>query len=119
MLKEFKEFISKGNLIDLAVAVVLGLAFNTVVQSVVADIFTPIIAAIFGEPDFSSITIRIGDGVIRIGSFLNALIAFVIVAFVLFLVFRAYNRAFPKEEEPAGPTEVELLTEIRDELRRR
>jgi large conductance mechanosensitive channel len=119
MLQEFKEFISRGNLIDLAVAVVLGLAFNAVVQSVVADIFTPIIAAIFGEPDFSSIVIRIGDGVIRIGTFLNAVIAFVTVAFVLFLVVKAYNRAFPKKAEPAGPMEIELLTEIRDELRRR
>ena len=119
MLQEFKEFISRGNLIDLAVAVVLGLAFNTMVQSVVADIFTPIIAAIFGEPDFSAIVIRIGDGVIRIGAFLNAVIAFVTVAFVLFLVVKAYNRAFPKEAEAAGPTEIELLTEIRDDLRRR
>jgi large conductance mechanosensitive channel len=119
MLKEFKEFVSKGNLIDLAVAVILGLAFNTVVQSVVADVFTPIIAAIFGQPDFSSITISIGDSEILIGNFLNAVISFLIVAFVLFLVVKAYNRAFPKGTEPAGPTELELLTEIRDELRRR
>ena len=119
MLREFREFVSRGNLVELAIAVVLGLALNTVVQSMVTDIFTPIIAAIFGHPDFSSMTIEIGDGVIRIGSFLNTLIAFVVVAFVLFLVVKAYNRAFPKEEAAAGPTEVELLTEIRDELRRR
>jgi large conductance mechanosensitive channel len=106
-------------LVDLAVAVVLGLAFAAVVNSLVADVITPLIAAIFGEPDFSSITIEVGDGVIRIGSFLNALISFVIVAFVLFLVIRAYNRAFPKKEEDAGPTEIELLTQIRDELRLR
>ena len=119
MLQEFKEFVAKGNLVELAVAVILGLAFNVVVQSLVADVFTPLIAAIFGEPDFSSITIEIGDGVIKIGSFLNALIYFVIVAFVLFLVIKAYNRAFPKKEAVAGPTEVELLTQIRDELRLR
>lgn len=119
MLQEFKEFISKGNLVDLAVAVVLGLAFNAIVQSVVADIFTPLIAAIFGEPDLSSITLEIGDGVIKIGSFLNAVVALLIVAFVLFLVVKAHNRAFPHKEAPAGPTEIELLTEIRDELRRR
>ena len=119
MLKEFKEFISKGNLVDLAVAVVLGLAFKTVVDSLVADVFTPIIAAIFGQPDFSSITIGIGDSQILIGNFLNAVISFVIVAFVLFLVIKAYNRAFPKEETSAEPTEVELLTQIRDELRTR
>jgi large conductance mechanosensitive channel len=118
MLKEFKEFISKGNLIDLAVAVILGLAFNGVVQSLVADVFTPLIAAIFGQPNFDSITIPIGDSEILIGSFLNVVISFVIVAFVLFLVIKAYNRAFPEEEE-AGPTEIELLTQIRDELRLR
>jgi large conductance mechanosensitive channel len=119
MFREFKEFISKGNLIELAVAVILGLAFNVVVQSLVADVFTPLIAAVFGEPDFSSITIQVGDGVIRIGSFLNALISFVIVGFVLFLVVKAYNRVFPKREEATGPTEVELLAQIRDELRLR
>ncbi len=119
MLREFKEFISRGNLVELAVAAILGLAFNAVVQSLVADVFTPIIAAIFGEPDFSRLTIPIGDSEILIGNFLNALISFVLVAFVLFLMVKAYNRAFPREEEPAGPTEVELLTEIRDELRRR
>jgi large conductance mechanosensitive channel len=117
MFREFKEFISKGNLIELAVAVILGLAFNVVVQSLVADVFTPLIAAVFGEPDFSSITIQIGDGVIRIGSFLNALISFVIVGFVLFLVVKAYNRLLTKREEEAAPTEVELLRQIRDELR--
>jgi large conductance mechanosensitive channel len=119
MWKEFKDFISKGNLVELAMAVILGLAFNAVVQSLVADVFTPLIAAIFGQPDFSEITIPIGESEILIGRFLNTVISFVIVGFVLFLVVKAYNRAFPKEEEPAGPSEVELLTEIRDELRRR
>jgi large conductance mechanosensitive channel len=119
MWQEFKDFISRGNLVELAVAVILGLAFNAVVQAIVVGIFTPLIAAIFGEPNFSAITIPIGRADIQIGSFLNALIAFLITAWVLFLVVKAYNRAFPKEEEPAGPSEVELLTEIRDELRRR
>jgi large conductance mechanosensitive channel len=119
MLREFRDFISRGNLVELAVAVILGLAFNAVMQSLVADVFTPLIAAIFGEPDFSSITIPIGEGRIRIGDFLNAVIAFVITAWVLFLAVKAYNRAFPREEEPAAPTEIEVLTQIRDELRRR
>jgi large conductance mechanosensitive channel len=119
MLQEFKEFISRGNLIELAVAVMLGLVFNAVVQSLVADIFTPVIAAIVGERDFSAVTIGIGEGVIQVGTFLNALISFVIVSFVLFLVVKAYTRAFPKEEEITGPSEIDLLTEIRDELRRR
>jgi|SRR5687767_11775004 len=119
MFREFKEFISKGSLIELAVAVILGLAFNVVVQSLVADVFTPLIAAVFGEPDFSSIRIQIGDGVIRTGSFLNALISFVTVGLVLFLVVKAYTRVLPKREEETGPTEVELLRQIRDELRLR
>jgi len=119
MLKEFKEFVSRGNLVELAVAVILGLAFNIVVQSLVIDVFTPVIAAIFGEPDFFSITIPMGESEIRIGSFLNTVFTFVITAFVVFLVVKAYNRAFPKEAEEAGPTEIELLTEIRDALRSR
>ena len=120
MVKEFREFISRGNLVELAVAVILGLAFNAVVQSLVADVFTPIIAAVFGQPDFSSITIEIGESAILIGNFLNAVFSFLVTAFVLFLAVKAYNRAFPKEEEPdAGPTEVQLLADIRDELRRR
>jgi large conductance mechanosensitive channel len=119
MLKEFKEFVSRGNLVELAVAVILGLAFNAVVQSLVADVFTPLIAAIFGEPDFSSITIPIGESAILIGNFLNAVFSFLVTAWVLFLVIKAYNRAFPKEEEPSAPTEVEVLTQIRDELRLR
>ena len=116
MLQEFKEFVARGNLVDLAVAVVLGLAFAAVVNSLVADVVTPLIAAIFGQPNFSAITIPVGDSEILIGNFLNALISFVIVAFVLFLVVKAYNRAFPKKEAAAGPTEIELLTEIRDAL---
>ena len=119
MLQEFKEFVSKGNLVDFAVAVILGLAFNLVVQSLVSDVFMPLIAAIFGQPDFRSITIPIGDSAIQIGSFLDTLIYFVIVAFLLFLAVKAYNRAFPKKEAAAGPTEIELLTQIRDELRLR
>ncbi|MGI8615493.1 MAG: large conductance mechanosensitive channel protein MscL [Actinomycetota bacterium] len=119
MLKEFKEFVSRGNLVELAVAVVLGLAFAAVVNSLVADVITPLIAAIFGEPDFSAITIPIGDSEILIGNFLNALISFLIVTFVLFLVIKAYNRTFTKQDEEQGSTEIELLTQIRDELRLR
>ena len=118
MWKEFKEFIGKGNLVELAVALILALAFSQVIQAMVIGVFNPLIAAIFGRPDLTSLDFRIGDATIQIGFFLDTLITFLITAFVLFLVVRAYNRAFPKEEA-AGPTEVELLTEIRDELRRR
>jgi large conductance mechanosensitive channel len=120
MLKEFKEFIAKGNLVELAVAFILGVAFAAVVNSLVANVFTPIIAAIFGQPDFSSIKIDIGDSAILIGAFLNDVISFVIIGFVLFLVVKAYNRFTKKEEEAVTPSdEVRLLTEIRDQLARR
>jgi large conductance mechanosensitive channel len=92
MLKEFKAFIMRGNLIEIAVGLVVALAFAAVVASFVADIVTPIIAAIFGQPDFSSLKIDIGESAITYGNFLNALLTFVIVAFVMFLVVKAYNR---------------------------
>jgi large conductance mechanosensitive channel len=118
MLKEFKEFISRGNLVELAVAVILGFAFTTVVQALVLGVFAPLIGAIFGRQDLSSLTLDIGSVTIQIGYVLDSLIVFLITALVLFLVIKAYNRAFPKEEE-ARPTEIELLTEIRDALRSR
>jgi large conductance mechanosensitive channel len=116
--KEFKEFIGKGNLVELAVALILALAFTAVVQSLIISVFTPLIAAVFGQPDLASLNFGIGEATIQIGFFLESLITFLITAFVLFLVIKAYNRAFPKDEV-AGPSEIELLTEIRDELRRR
>jgi large conductance mechanosensitive channel len=119
MLKEFKEFIARGNLVELAVALILALAFAGLVTSFTENLINPIIGAIFGQPNFDSLVIDIGDAQLRYGAFLTTLLNFVIVAFVLFLVVKAYNRAFPKEEAAARPTEIELLTEIRDELRRR
>ena len=119
MLQEFKEFISRGNLIELAVAVILGLAFNTVVQAIVLGVFTPLIGAVFGRPDLSSLAFSIGRGRIQIGIEIDTLISFMVTAWVLFLVVKAYNRTFPKEEPEVGPSEVQLLAEIRDELRRR
>ena len=118
MLKEFKEFIARGNLVELAAAVILGLAFNAVVQSLVIGVFTPLIGAVYGRQDLSSLSFRVGPAAIQVGFFLDALISFLITGFVLFLVIKAYNRAFP-EEESAEPTEIELLTQIRDELRGR
>jgi large conductance mechanosensitive channel len=90
------------------------------VTSLVENIFTPLIAAVFGEPDFSDLSFEVNESKILYGAFLNALISFVVIAFVLFLVVKAYNR-FKEEqgEDPAGPSEVELLTEIRDALTRR
>lgn len=92
MWKEFKAFVMKGNLIDIAVAFILAVAFAAVVSSFVTDIVTPIIAAIVGQPDFSRLEIDIGRSAITYGNFLNALMSFLIVAFVMFLIVKAYNR---------------------------
>jgi large conductance mechanosensitive channel len=119
MLREFKEFISRGNLVEIAVALILALAFAALVASFTENLITPIIGAIFGQPNLDRLVIEIGDAELRYGAFLNNLINFLIVAIVLLSVVKSYNRAFPKKEEEAGPTEVQLLTQIRDELRLR
>lgn len=124
MLKEFKEFILEGDLVEVAIGLILALYVKTVVDSLVADIITPVIAAVFGQPNFSSLTLDIGDGVITYGNFLNAVISFVIVGFVLFLIVKAYNtakRSFstPVEEEDDTAEEVLLLRQIRDSLQGR
>ena len=92
MLKEFQKFLLRGNVLDLAVAVVIGAAFGTVVTSLVEDVLTPLIAAVVGEPDFSSLSISIGESEILYGSFLNAVFALVVVAAALFfLVIKPLN----------------------------
>src|SRR5678815_664711 len=119
MLKEFRDFIAKGNLVEIAVAFIMGLAFAAVVTAFTAMVLGAI-AYVFGSTEgFDDLGVH-KDGVlvIPIGTFILAVINFLIVALVLFLVVKAYNR-FKKEEEAAGPTEVELLTQIRDELARR
>ena len=128
MIGEFRDFLFRGNVIDLAVAVVLGAAFGAIVASLVADIITPLLG-ILGIPDFSSWVIPVGSGdppaELRIGAFLNTLITFVLIALaIFFLVVKPMQRLASLRdrtlaEAAAGPTEVELLTEIRDELRGR
>jgi large conductance mechanosensitive channel len=100
MLTEFKKFALRGNVIELAVAVILGLAFNAVIQSLVDDILLNLIAAAVGEPDFSELTFRLGDAEIRYGAFITAVVNFLLVAFALFLVVRALNRMMGKQDEP-------------------
>ena len=122
MFKEFKAFLSRGNVIDLAVAVVLGAAFGAIVKSLVADMVMPIIGAIMGGTDFTTLTIEVGDAVIAYGNFIQAIINFVIIAFAVFLFVRSYNNMQKKEEEkpaapPAPSAEETLLTEIRDLLK--
>lgn len=125
MIQEFKDFINRGNVVDLAVAVVIGAAFTGIVTSFTDDILGGILAAIGGEPDLSqAFVIDVGDGQLRFGSFLTAIINFVIIAFAVFLIVKAINkmqslRPTPQEETAeAAATEVELLEEIRDLLRR-
>ena len=95
MLKSFKDFAFKGNLIDVAIAFVLGVAFAAVVTSLVNDVIMNLIAAIVGKPSFDDLTFNIGDGVIRYGSFLTALVTFLIIAFVLFLIVQALQKVMP------------------------
>jgi len=126
VLKEFKDFLMKGNLLEVAVGLILALAFKAVVDTLVSGVLTPIIAAVGGQPNFKSLTLDIGDGEIKYGVFLDAVISFVIIGFILFLIVKAYNRmvALAKregetEETSVDSAEVVLLREIRDELARR
>jgi len=123
MLKEFKSFAMRGNVIDLAVGVVIGAAFGAIVKSIVADIFMPIIGVVTGGLDFSGLTYSVGDANIAYGSFLQATFIFIITAFALFLLVKGINKMKKKEEEkPSAPPtpaqDIVLLTEIRDLLRK-
>lgn len=120
MLNEFKTFAMRGNVIDLAVGVVIGAAFGKIVTSLVEGVIMPPIGLAIGGVDFSAIKIPLTDEVsIAIGAFLNTLIQFVIIAFAIFLIVKLINRL--KKEEPAAaaapPADVVLLTEIRDLLK--
>ena len=140
MLSEFKAFIAKGNVLDLAVAVIIGAAFATITKSLTDDIIMPIVGAIFGGLDFANYFVVLGPipdtfkgdptsyaalkeagvAVLGWGQFVTVIINFLILAFVIFLLVRAATKSMKKAEEAAaGPSEVELLTEIRDELRKR
>lgn len=143
MLSDFKEFIAKGNVMQLAVAVIIGGAFATIVKSLTDEVIMPVVGAVFGGADFSSYFILLsvpegyegamtdyaalkeaGAAMIGYGAFITAIINFLILAFIIFLMVRYAMKAMEqmekKEEEaaaePAGPTEIELLTEIRDAL---
>ena len=126
MLKEFRDFISKGSLIDIALGFVMGVAFASVVSAFVGRIVNPLIGMIFNVSSldtsltFGTIDEATGLPAGSVGAFLGALLNFVIVGFVMFMVVRAYNRMKAKEEEaPAEPSEdIVLLTEIRDSLKR-
>lgn len=118
MWKEFKEFISRGNVIDLAVGVIIGSAFTAIVKSLVTTLINPLLGIFTGSIDFSSWVVKIGSANFRFGSFINAIINFLIIAFVVFLLVKAINKMMPKKDiTPAESTTDHLLAEIRDELR--
>jgi large conductance mechanosensitive channel len=127
MLQEFKEFINKGNVIQLAVGIIIGAAFTAIVSSLVDDLINPLLGLIVGGIDFSSISFGLGDAQFMIGNFINALIKFLIIAWVVFLLVKLVNKAMglgakkeaPAPEAPKGPTTEELLMEIRDALKAR
>lgn len=140
MLSEFKAFIAKGNVLDLAVAVIIGAAFAKIVSSLTDDIIMPVVGAIFGGLDFSSKFLLLGEvpasyhgsltdyaalkaagvPILGWGAFVTVLLDFLILALIIFLMIRTANRLMRKAPQAeAGPTETQLLTEIRDELRRK
>ena len=119
MWKDFKAFVLKGNVLDLAIAVVLGGAFGAIVTSLVNDIIMPLVGIILGGIDFASLSIQVGSAAVLYGKFIQAIVNFLIIAFVIFLVIRAMVKLKKQEAAapPPGPTaEEKLLTEIRDLL---
>lgn len=124
MWKDFKEFAMRGNVLDLAVAVIIGGAFGKIVTSLVDDLMMPLIGLLLGGISFEHLQFTFGDAVLKYGSFLQSVLDFLIIAFSIFIFIRVINNLKKKEtEEPApepGPTkEQELLTEIRDLLKDR
>ena len=143
MIGEFRDFIARGNVIDLAVAVIIGGAFATITTSLTEDIIMPVVGWIFGGADLSTLFIRLGDipadyagspedyaalkeagvAMIGLGAFITVIINFIILAFVIFLMVRQANKMMAKKEaeeaeEDTGPSEIDLLTEIRDALKK-
>ena len=123
MLKEFRKFILKGDLVTIAVGLILALQITAVVNSLTEDILMQIVAAIFGTADFFDVSITIRDADINIGAFLNTVVEFLIVGFILFLIVKAYNTAKDKliknQDPEETPEDIQLLREIRDAIQAR
>lgn len=120
---EFKEFISRGSVMDLAVGVIIGGAFTAIVTSLVNDIIMPIVGLILGGVDFKSLAFKFQDATIAYGNFLQAILNFILIALVIFCIIKAINKMKRAEEQapeeaPATPEDIELLREIRDALKR-
>ncbi len=122
MWKEFREFLNRGNVIDLAVAVIIGGAFGAIIASLVDDVLMPFIGIILGGIDFTTLSITVGDSIILYGNFIQAIVNFVIISAVIFFIVRSYNRLQRGKEVETPPTpepsaEEKLLAEIRDLLK--
>ena len=102
MLKEFKEFVMRGNVLDLAVAVIIGGAFGLIVTSLVNDILMPLVGLLLGGIDFTGLSFTVGDAVVTWGNFVQAIVNFIIIAFAIFMIIKAANAT--KKKEPASPT---------------
>jgi len=124
-MTEFKAFIAKGDVMSMAVGIIIGGAFTAIVQSLVNDVITPLLGIIIGGIDFTSIKITVGSAELLVGNFIQAVITFLLTALVLFSIIKSFNSFKKKEEEkpaapaepPAPPADVQLLTEIRDLLK--
>ena len=119
MVKEFKEFISRGNMMDLAVGFIIGAAFTAIVNSLIKDLINPLIGLFIGKIDLSNLKFTIGEATFKYGSFLNAVINFLIIALVVFFLIKLVNKITPKkevEEDPAPTNEEIYLRQIRDLL---
>jgi large conductance mechanosensitive channel len=127
MLNEFKTFIMRGNVMDMAVGIIMGAAFTAIVTSLVDDLVNPLLGLVIGGVDFSTISFGLGEAQFMLGNFINAVIKFVMIAWVVFLLVKGLNKmkdmATPKEaaapEAPKGPSAEELLAEIRDAIKAR
>lgn len=123
-LKEFQDFVNRGNVVDLAVGIVIGAAFTAIVNSLVNDLIMPIIGIVTGGIDFTGLAVTVGDASLAYGNFIQAVLNFLIIAFAVFWLVKMVNQLRKQEEdkpaEPAAPTtEEKLLTEIRDLLKAR
>ncbi len=119
VLKEFKEFAMKGNVIDLAVWVVIGTAFGKIVSSVVADVIMPLVGVLTGGIDFKGLEYAVGGAAVKYGMFIQSVVDFIIIAICIFVVVKMMNKAMPKKAETAaGPSDNDLLSEIRDLLKK-
>ena len=123
MIKEFKAFVSKGNVLDLAIAVVMGAAFGKIVSSLVENIITPIVGILLGGVNFSALSFPVGEAIIQYGSFIQAVIDFLIISFAIFMFMKIANSIFRKKEEVKEvvvevPATEQYLKEIRDLLQK-